>query len=202
MSLNRDLHLDCAKACLSVYEYWPDVSGIESNGMRILAISGTRDFADWLTNISFFANDDYCHRGFLARAYRLLPECLETLRGDRSIPIVLTGHSLGGAVAMLLAAKLKLLGYPVPACVTFGQPMVGDRKFATLWQSLEIATTRYVHGSDPVPRTPGLNFGFCHVPSDLILLPDPRPRWFDWIEDHDMALYLEGLELLSLPAAP
>jgi hypothetical protein len=192
-SSDHSLHLACAETCLLVYQQWPDIYVVKRSRDRILAVSGTRDYADWLINVSFIANDDSCHRGFLDRTYRLLPECLELLNRDQTTPITLTGHSLGGAVAVLLAAKLKFLGYPITGCVTFGQPMVGDYKFAGIWRSLNIATTRYIHGNDPVPQTPGLNFGFCHIPSQLVLLPDTRDTWFDWIDDHDMELYRAGV---------
>jgi hypothetical protein len=83
-----------------------------------------------------------------------LPNKLETL--------YITGHSLGGAMAVLAAARLFGSGHEqwdprklVKGVYTFGQPMVGDKGFA---DSCELAfgpkLFRHVFRSDVVPHLP------------------------------------------------
>lgn len=58
-----------------------------------------------------------------------------------------TGHSLGGALAVLAAARVQA----VQGVYTFGAPKVGDRKFA---DSYQVPTYRFVNNKDPVPDLP------------------------------------------------
>lgn len=66
-------------------------------------------------------------------------------------PLFLTGHSLGGAMAILVAGKLINLGRS-PRCVyTFGSPRVGDYVFA---QNYEVVAHNVLNAGDPVPFAP------------------------------------------------
>jgi len=81
-----------------------------------------------------------------------LPERLETL--------YVTGHSLGGAMAVLAAARLFGEGYEdfrakVKGIYTFGQPMVGDRDFAKACEDdFQGRLHRHVFQDDFVPHLP------------------------------------------------
>ncbi|WP_437592530.1 lipase family protein [Sorangium sp. So ce1000] len=84
--------------------------------------------------------------------------------------LYITGHSLGGALAVLTAAQLYTRGeYKrfrrlLRGVYTFGQPMVGDRTFArTVGQKFEHKLFRYVYRKDVVPRLPpGISGRFEH----------------------------------------
>lgn len=73
-----------------------------------------------------------------ANAHSTLYSCVksiveERLAADSSLRITLTGHSLGGAQASLIAAHLLADGVitqPKLELYTFGQPRVGDKDFA------------------------------------------------------------------------
>src|SRR5207247_2585619 len=68
-------------------------------------------------------------------------------RGNKKIWIA--GHSLGGALAQLCAAHVDLLGIPVEAVYTFGQPRVGDETFAkNMHDKLGKRTYRLVNDRD------------------------------------------------------
>ena len=64
------------------------------------------------------------HRGF-AEVARALHDDLRPLLDARA-RVALSGHSMGGAVATLLAAALKAEGFDVDALVTFGAPRLTD----------------------------------------------------------------------------
>lgn len=78
--------------------------------------------------------------------------------------LYVTGHSLGGAMAALLAVMLRTEPEYVSrfadafrATSTFGQPMIGEPDFADACRDdefLQHRTIRYVYGNDPVPHLP------------------------------------------------
>lgn len=68
--------------------------------------------------------------------------------------LYITGHSLGGALATMLAAALAHKLWPEPVVYTFGAPRVGNRGFAALYDYKIPKTFRYVHGTDLIPRVP------------------------------------------------
>lgn len=66
----------------------------------------------------------------------------------------ITGHSLGGALAVLAAAKLKMQGI-VSSLYTFGQPRVGLAGFAENFEAqLPDRLYRFINQCDIVPRLP------------------------------------------------
>jgi predicted lipase len=66
---------------------------------------------------------------------------------------VLTGHSLGGALAQLAAVELAQQGYNI-SLMTFGSPRVGDGTFANIINSLVSQNFRVTHWRDPVVHVP------------------------------------------------
>jgi hypothetical protein len=98
------------------------------------------------------------HAGFARSFLGLLPE-LEQFVKDAAVqpPLVLTGHSLGAALATLAASV-----FPGCRLVTFGSPRVGDAAFAN--GSLATAVERYVNCSDLVTEVPpGELLGYAHL---------------------------------------
>ena len=68
--------------------------------------------------------------------------------------LYLTGHSLGGAVAILTAAKLIHLGAPADRMevITFGAPAVGNKGFVNEYKD-KIKLTRVTMSGDPVKKS-------------------------------------------------
>lgn len=107
------------------------------------------------------------HRGFLA-AWRAIADELR-----ESPPTWATGHSLGGAVAILAAAELDLTG-----AVGFGCPRVGDAAFAA---ALGDRVRRYHCTADVVGHLPPQRLGFVHAGRLTLLdrgelIADPLPE--------------------------
>ena len=66
--------------------------------------------------------------------------------------LILTGHSLGGAVATLLGERLVSLGFPKDkfTVVSFGAPAIGNQVFAETYGT-SINLVRITNTNDPVP---------------------------------------------------
>jgi Lipase (class 3) len=91
--------------------------------------------------------------------------------------LVLTGHSLGGALAVLAAFSLAEQ-FTVRQVITFGQPRVGLFRFRDSYntkacgpgqnETLHAITRRYIHATDVVSRVPP-PMPYCHVGSRWLL---------------------------------
>jgi hypothetical protein len=155
-----------------------------SGKVAILAFRGT----DPASFVALFGDGDvmqrpFCghgvHAGFYANIEAIWDEVSEALlaatqgahiddHGERvALPhklerLYVTGHSLGGAMAVLAAARLFGRGYEackphdlVQGVYTFGQPMVGDRGFADLCaRDFGSKLFRHVYRTDVVPHLP------------------------------------------------
>ncbi|HXZ96344.1 MAG TPA: lipase family protein [Burkholderiales bacterium] len=75
----------------------------------------------------------------------------------RDIPVFMTGHSLGGALASLAACPRP----PAMLC-TFGCPRVADSMLAQALDGRNVRVFRIVNSTDIVPRVPSAIWGFRH----------------------------------------
>jgi hypothetical protein len=134
-------------------------------GALIVAFRGTDQALDWLTNVAFWQRGPWgpewgrVHAGFLAAVDALWPKLIAAIAeldgGPR--PIWFTGHSLGGAMALLAAVKLlnEGPGAAIGGICTFGQPMVGNDRFAArLDQQLAGRFVRFETAKDDIARQP------------------------------------------------
>jgi len=143
----------------------------------MIAFRGTSllSILDWLEDLNFFQIERICpgceiHEGFWYAYQSIRGQFLQYVTQARkafpTADVVITGHSLGGALAYLAAVDLSLTaGINVTHSYTFGQPRVGNRIFADTWAQifLEQATFyRVTHGADPVPHVPPMISNFQH----------------------------------------
>jgi putative lipase involved disintegration of autophagic bodies len=136
------------------------------------------------TNLRFIPirkhNLEHFHpAGFLSKAKKMCDFIIRCTKPDDSI--VLTGHSLGGAVAILTANLLEQSGRQVAEAVVFGAPKVGfchHMDCVPLWQ--------YKYRGDIVTT-----LGFLGHPSEQIVLG--KERWFPRLKDHSMSNYVNYL---------
>jgi triacylglycerol lipase len=71
-----------------------------------------------------------------------------------SLPMVVTGHSLGGALATLLVTDLAATTALKPQAWTFASPKVGDATFAARYGGLSTVSWRIYNQVDVVPYFP------------------------------------------------
>lgn len=150
----------------------------------IVAFRGTADVRNWFTDLDCaYDLEDNCriHRGF-ARALdsvqgKICSEIFAT--GYKSKRIWLTGHSLGGALAMLFAWRFYTCYHEIPfsGVYTFGQPRVGDAAFRDLYDfgGLKARTFRVIHADDIVPRVPWLLGAYRHAGHEVFYVEPNKP---------------------------
>ncbi|XP_068342526.1 triacylglycerol lipase OBL1-like isoform X2 [Pyrus communis] len=159
-----------------------------------VAFRGTEPFSadDWRTDFDIswceFAGIGKTHGGFMKalgmqteQSWPLEPETedhefayykirqilMDLLQENKNAKFILTGHSLGGALAVLFASVLAMHDYEekyawlmekLEGVYTFGQPRVGDEKFAGYvtkkLKNYGVRYMRYVYSNDLVPRVP------------------------------------------------
>lgn len=84
--------------------------------------------------------------------------------------VLLTGHSLGGGIAVVAAADPMFDGVAVRV-ITFGAPRSGNAAFAE-HVAARADVTRVVNGRDVVPAVPPRTLGYMHVPGPWIRVGD------------------------------
>jgi hypothetical protein len=116
------------------------------------------------------------HRGFMEALHEIWEPLLKSVNkaveaGDR--PLWVTGHSLGGALALLAAWRLQRNFVTVHAVITFGAPMVGNDTAARVFeQEFAGKIFRYVNLEDPVPLLPSVSLvanSYSHCQSEVAL---------------------------------
>jgi len=133
----------------------------------LITIRGTDLSVDWVTD-AHAGTAVFCgnivHSGFYKVFRSILPVLNQFFHVHRPLRVHVVGHSLGGAVATLVAQWIKQNGKGEPYLYTFGSPRVGFQGFAHLCtanlQSRNIY--RVFHENDPVPMVP--ISPFVHVP--------------------------------------
>ena len=134
-----------------------------------VAFAGTDPLviANWITDFDAHITSSGAARGYGRAAAAVWPKLKSLLGTSMAIGnnIVLTGHSLGGALAVLIADQIeKDTAGSVRAVFTFGMPRPGSPDFATDYNKrLGERTYRLVHGEDLVPTVAPSFLGFQHI---------------------------------------
>ncbi len=116
------------------------------------------------------------HRGFMEALHAIWEPLFAAVNkaveaGDR--PLWVTGHSLGGALAVLASWRLQRNFVPVHEVVTFGSPMIGnDTAARALEKEFAGKIYRFVNLEDPVPLLPTISLvanTYAHCQSEVSL---------------------------------
>jgi predicted lipase len=164
--------------------YAPELSfsSAFSSGAILVVFRGTKSssLSNWVHNLMTsktrvkypnMPDDAAVHDGFYRSWTRsiLQKEVITAVRAIRlergtRVPVVVIGHSLGGALATLCAAELvTVYNLTVVRLYTFGCPRVGNARFVEALQSTNLVNTRVTHDRDVVPSVPFRDFGFHHT---------------------------------------
>ena len=112
------------------------------------------------------------------------------LRAHPSEKLYLTGHSLGGAAAILAAARLSDLGVSPDQLIvtTFGAPAVGNEDFVRTYQD-RFTLRRVVMRGDPVKDVLPSPLGFHHFGERIDWQPARTTAAFP----HTMTVYVDAV---------
>ena len=90
------------------------------------------------------------HKGFADAAVQVYEFAKPLLNTDYETRV--TGHSYGGAAAVIVLMLLKEDGFKLGQAMTFGQPKVTNRDGVRKYRTLPLV--RFVNAKDPVPSLP------------------------------------------------
>ncbi|CAN7140757.1 unnamed protein product [Brassica rapa subsp. narinosa] len=128
--------------------------------------------------------DAMVHHGFYSAYHNttVRPAVLDAVKRAKkfygeNIKIMVTGHSMGGAMAAFCGLDLVVNeGYENVQVMTFGQPRIGNAAFASYYSLLVPNTFRITHDRDIVP----------HLPPFFYLFPQKTYHHFPtevWVRD-------------------
>lgn len=186
--------LDC---CAAVYQGATIVAGPEGrDGAAVYAFGKTAVLAfrgtltsgrgtalDWINDCDAEPVRDpgfpgRVHEGFLRSLNDLWDGVDRAIKDTAFVDLVITGHSKGGALAVLAGQRLAYLS---PRVFTFAAPMCGDAAFAA---KLAFHGVRFENPKDIVPRLPPVGYR----PAGELIGPPPEwtaPKGF--VLNHELA---------------
>ena len=133
------------------------------DGVLVVAFRGSASLADWIANLQAVRDPGpldatKVHEGFQdavhAAVMALTLRIVAMRRPEEAVWI--TGHSLGGAQAALLAGMLCENGVPVGGVYSYAAPRPGDKEYAAALNAAlaGVAHYRVVNEGDLVPHLP------------------------------------------------
>ena len=137
----------------------------------VVAFRGTMDLRNWMTDLDIATvSEDGCkiHLGFWRALESVFDALQEAVRHEcAGRRVWLTGHSLGGALAVLYAWRSMTLSRSnsFSGIYTFGQPRVGNAAFRDSWPfkaGLDGCLFRVTNAVDIVPHLPWLCGRYRH----------------------------------------
>jgi hypothetical protein len=193
-------------------------------GDAAVAIRGTEGIYEWIHDALFLAvpcpflasagsTEDGFTAMYKSMAIALTPGSPSVASSLAALPwrkpvtsLTICGHSLGGALATLLAldvaANTTNAAFKNPATYTYASPRAGDSRFADVYNHVVPGTFRIANRIDLVPKLP-LPPLYAHVdtlfdlnPVKLAIPPQVLVK-FDIPCEHFLTSYLHLLSLLA-----
>ncbi|KAF5766292.1 putative triacylglycerol lipase [Helianthus annuus] len=177
--------------CTDVDLSWFILPGVGKVHMGFMKALGLQNNASWPKEIE---QDDEDDRTFAY--YKIRQVLREKLVENEHTRFIVTGHSLGGALAVLFPAILGFhneyeLLERLDGVYTFGQPRVGDGDFCKFMEDLlgDERYFRFVYSNDIIPRIPFddsnfqyKHFGHCYYFNSLykgqVTSEEPNKNYF------------------------
>lgn len=137
-----------------------------------IVFRGSQSLSNFVDDFDIRTQEEYCtgcmvHKGFFEATQSVLPGVLEEIsRQQAKNPsledIVVTGHSLGAALATIAALDLANKGLHV-RLINFGSPRLANSNLAEYISKTLPTRIRVTNHKDPVPHLPLFALGFDHI---------------------------------------
>lgn len=154
----------------------------------IISFSGTQNFKQILDHDLNFLPTKWepkgkAHSGFAKRSIKLINEIEYFI--EENDDFIISGHSLGGAIAVLCASRITTNGKNVVGVYTFGTPKIGNEEFKEYYihQNLWKKTKNYVFPRDFVRKLPP--FIYKQIGDEIELYSDVK----NLLKTHDIKSY-------------
>ncbi|MGD1860897.1 MAG: Mbeg1-like protein [Leptolyngbyaceae cyanobacterium] len=171
---------------------------------------GSEKGLDWINNFQMrqriypygdeSETDVRFHQGFMNAYLAVRDPLLDLVKTFPKVPVIATGHSLGGAIATIAALDIQ---YNITqhdeqqsiAVYSFGAPRVGNAALVNSFRQRVPQSYRFIYGWDVVTRVPRSWQGYAHVPEPQQL----GSRW-SWrivsrrFSDHQIDNYIDALK--------
>jgi len=145
-----------------------------------IGFRGSSNIPNWINNIKFTQIQPYnntnisVEKGFYNIFKNLKNEVIDILDNIKlkykTDKLLITGHSLGGALSTLLAFELLYVqNYNANNInlITFGSPRVGNEEFVTIFNNFNIYSKRITHYYDMVPHIPEQILKYNHISQEI-----------------------------------
>ena len=176
------------------------------DGELVVALRGTDSYADLISDAHvtsapppFAAGSGRCDAGAAELYQSIQKQVRDVVEAERPRALRVVGHSLGGAVAVLLALDLASCGAAPVALYTFGSIRPGDWRFRRCFRRAPIEAWRIEHPRDLVPHWPPVWFGYRQVGARVRVLLHGAD---EPLEQHSMERYCHAVEALAGSAQP
>jgi triacylglycerol lipase len=136
------------------------------------------------------------HAGFIKAYLSVRQRIHETVERSAMSQWIVTGHSLGGALATLcgLDIQYNFSAQVTVSVYTFGAPKVGNEAFVESYNRRVPDTSRFVYGNDIVTKLPRWWQGYRHVDREIKFSTGFNWRFFSGrVEDHRLTNYIARL---------
>jgi len=147
--------------------------GYQSSSSSIFVVyRGSTSIGDWVNNLDAILTDypkcSGCsvHKGFYKAEQGIVSKMLSEVQKLKtqfpSYTVVVTGHSLGAALATLTSLDFMDAGVSPIRLFHFGSPRVGNTDFANFASAKIVDRNRNTHHKDMVPHIP-MHERFTHI---------------------------------------
>ena len=162
----------------TLYDSKTDLQGfigiLSSTKSIYVVIRGSSSKMNWLDDLevrkveytTYPQCDCNVHNGFYRSALGVSNHTISAVKTLQNIyptySVIVTGHSYGASCGQLLAMELERNGIKTKL-YNFGQPRVGDNKYALFVNTIISEYYRITHNKDMVPHVPPTDgFGYYH----------------------------------------
>ncbi|KAI9849410.1 MAG: hypothetical protein M1838_000153 [Thelocarpon superellum] len=159
----------------------------------VLAFRGSQSIPNFIDDVEFnqvpWDRCDGClvHAGFWTAWLEIRSTVTQAIASavaqNPDYQVIITGHSLGGAIAAIAAAEFRAAGTPA-TLYTYGQPRIGNIPLSDYITNQEGGNFRVTHTDDPVPRLPPILSDYVHISPEYHI-----EEGYDDITPNEMTVY-------------